>query len=413
MSKRVNSPELRFKEFSGEWEEKKLGEIIILMQSGLSRLLSNNDIGIPVIRSNNLINGKIDTKDIKYWYKNDTQGADNSNYFLQDNDILVNFINSIAQIGKVALYKNTLNRNVIFTTNLMRLQFKDIVDFTYIFYFFNTTRYKNYIYSITKPAVNQASFTTKDFNMLIVPLPKKQEQQKIASFLTTIDTKIEQFSKKVELQEQYKKGVMQKIFSQEIRFKKDDRNYFSEWEEMQLKDFLILTLREVSKPKENYLAIGVRSHCKGTFQKPNSEPHKIAMDKLYKVKEHDLIVSITFAWESAIAIVKKSDEGGLVSHRFPTYTFKKDKVIVEFFKYVIFQKKFRFMLDLISPGGAGRNRVMSKKDFLKLKWILPPIEEQTKIANFLSTLDEQIDSTKKQLAKIKEFKKGLLQRMFV
>jgi type I restriction enzyme S subunit len=172
-------------------------------------------------------------------------------------------------------------------------------------------------------------------------------------------------------------------------------------------------LREVPKPNINYLAIGVRSHCKGTFQKPDSEPHKIAMDKLYQVKENDLIVSITFAWESAIAIVKKEDENGLVSHRFPTYTFNKKVAIVDFFRYVIIQKKFRFMLDLISPGGAGRNRVMSKKDFLKLKWNMPCVEEQNKIANFLSSIDTKIEQTQKQLEKTKEFKKALLQQMFV
>ena len=134
-----------------------------------------------------------------------------------------------------------------------------------------------------------------------------------------IKSKKERKSRKEELLHQYKKGVIHKIFNKYIRFKSDDGSEFCEWEEYTLNDFLIPTLREVEKPKENYLAIGVRSHCKGTFKKPDSEPDKIAMDKLYIVKENDLIVNITFAWESAIAIVKKEDEGGLVSHRFPTY----------------------------------------------------------------------------------------------
>ena len=71
------------------------------------------------------------------------------------------------------------------------------------------------------------------------------------------------------------------------------------------------------------------------------------------------------------------------------------------------------MLDLISPGGAGRNRVMSKKDFLKLKLELPCIQEQTKIANFLSSIDKKIELTTKELNSTKEFKKALLQQMFV
>lgn len=246
-----------------------------------------------------------------------------------------------------------------------------------------------------------------------VNIPSKEEQNKISSFLLEINKKIDQLTKNEKLLQEYKKGVMQKIFNREIRFKKDDGSPFTQWQDFKLSNFLVPTLREMLKPKDKYLAIGIRSHCKGTFQKPNSDPDKIAMDKLYLVKENDLIVNITFAWEGAIAIVKKEDENGLVSHRFPTYTFKETITNSYFFQYIIIQKKFRFMLDLISPGGAGRNRVMSKKDFLQLKWKLPCIEEQTKIVNFLSSIDSKIEKVQNQLQLTKEFKKGLLQRMFV
>jgi type I restriction enzyme S subunit len=213
--------------------------------------------------------------------------------------------------------------------------------------------------------------------------------------------------------EQYKKGVTQKIFNQEIRFKNDNGNDFANWEEKKLETFLIPTLREVNKPDELYLAIGVRSHCKGTFQKPDSEPETIAMDKLYIVKENDLIVNITFAWEGAIAIVKKEDDGGLVSHRFPTYTFNRKISSHNFFRFVFTQKEFRSALDLISPGGAGRNRVLNKKDFLKINVKLPSIPEQEKIADFLSAIDGKIDFVNQQLKKTREYKRGLLQQMFV
>jgi type I restriction enzyme S subunit len=176
---------------------------------------------------------------------------------------------------------------------------------------------------------------------------------------------------------------------------------------------LIPTFREIPTPSKLYLAIGVRSHCRGTFQKPDSDPNAIAMDKLFVVKENDLIVNITFAWEGAIAMVKKRDDGGLVSHRFPTYTFDRSKVLSAFFKYVFVQKRFRYTLDLISPGGAGRNRVLSKKEFLKIKWTMPLIEEQKKIASFLETIDKKIEKVTNQLTQTQKFKKGLLQQMFV
>jgi len=239
------------------------------------------------------------------------------------------------------------------------------------------------------------------------------EQQKIDNFLSSVDKKIKQLTEKQSLLQQYKKGIMQKLFAQEICFKGEQGNDFPDWEEKSLAEVLTPKIREVNKPSEKYLAIGIRSHMKGTFQKPGFDPDDIAMEKLFVLKENDLVVNITFAWEGAIAIVKPEDDGGLVSHRFPTYTFKKDQATHEFFRHIIMQKRFKYMLDVISPGGAGRNRVLSKKEFLKLKWTLPSVAEQNKIALFLGELDKKIDFTRQQIEQTKTFKKGLLQQMFV
>lgn len=239
------------------------------------------------------------------------------------------------------------------------------------------------------------------------------EQKKIAAFLSAVDKKINQLKEKHTLLQQYKKGVMQQLFSQQIRFNDDNGNSFPDWQVKPLSELLTLKLREVKKPKGKYLAIGIRSHMKGTFQKPDFDPNSIAMEKLYVVRHNDLIVNITFAWEGAIAIVKAEDDGGLVSHRFPTYTFNKNQAIHEYFRHIILQKRFKYMLDLISPGGAGRNRVLSKKEFLKLKWNMPCVGEQIKIASFLDTLDKKINQVSEQIDQSEQFKKGLLQQMFV
>lgn len=262
-------------------------------------------------------------------------------------------------------------------------------------------------------ATGVPSLNTKGIYSVKSFYPSIPEQQKIAAFLAAVDKKIQQLTRKKELLQKYKKGLMQKIFSQEIRFKDDNGQEFPDWELKKLSDFLKLTLREVEKPDKEFLAIGIRSHCKGTFQKPNFHPEKIEMEKLYKVKEGDLVVNITFAWEGAIALVKAEDHDGLVSHRFPTYTFNESKVLKEFFKYVFVTNRFVFWLGMISPGGAGRNRVMNRKDFLKLKVMIPKLAEQKKISEFLISLDKKIALTDNQLAKAKEFKKGLLQQMFV
>lgn len=108
-----------------------------------------------------------------------------------------------------------------------------------------------------------------------------------------------------------------------------------EWGEKKLADVLSPAIREVDKPSSSYLALGIRSHGKGTFHKPNQAPEKNSMDRLYLVHRDDLLVNITFAWEGAIAIADNDDHGSHVSHRFPTYVFRASASMPAFFRYVI------------------------------------------------------------------------------
>ena len=186
----------------------------------------------------------------------------------------------------------------------------------------------------------------------------------------------------------------------------------SGWLEKPLSTFLTPIARDRVKPTEGYTGLGLRSHGKGTFLKELEDPAKNSMDVLYEVKREDLIVNITFAWEGAIAIAGSSDDGALVSHRFPTYTFSKDRVLPEFFKFKIVDKQFVYKLGLISPGGAGRNRVMNKTDFLKLKVVLPSTDEQQKIAECLDSADALIAAQGRKVEALRAHKKGLMQQLF-
>lgn len=254
-----------------------------------------------------------------------------------------------------------------------------------------------------QPLVSQGPIYNQELSF-----PPFYEQQAVVKILESSDRLIEELQLFIEQKQKQKKALMQRLLTGKHRFSEFKGQ---KWKTYKLSDFLIPTFRDVDKPSENYLAIGVRSHCKGTFQKPDSEPDKIAMKTLYVVKKDDLIVNITFAWEGAIALVKAEDEGGLVSHRFPTYTFKTDRAIPEFFKYVITTKRFRYILDLISPGGAGRNRVLSKKEFVKIEWLMPSVEEQQKIAAVLNAADKEIDLLTQKLEAYQDQKKGLMQQL--
>lgn len=184
------------------------------------------------------------------------------------------------------------------------------------------------------------------------------------------------------------------------------------WEKRRLGDLVTQVIREVPKPSEPYYRISVRSHAKGTFHQKVDDPSEVAMDKLYIVKENDLIVNITFAWEHAIAVAKKEDDGLLVSHRFPTYRADENSDI-KFMHYLVSREYFRKKLEFISPGGAGRNRVLNKEDFLRISEVVPPtIEEQKNIGSFLAQIDNLITLHHSKLNNVKNLKAGLLQKMF-
>ena len=182
------------------------------------------------------------------------------------------------------------------------------------------------------------------------------------------------------------------------------------WELGSLKDILHLETRSVPKPDKPYWRLGLLSHAKGTFHELIENPETVQMDVLYQVKDKDLIVNITFAWEHAIALAGENDEGMLVSHRFPTYVFNK-KMSPEFFGAIVRQKWFKELLVNISPGGAGRNRVMSKSAFLKLPCFIPPYSEQQKIAEILDAYEKVIRLKENLLAEKRNQKKWLLENL--
>jgi len=285
---------------------------------------------------------------------------------------------------------------------------------------------------------------TNNIKDILIPLPPLPEQKKIAAILSAWDRAIEKTEELIKAKEKLKKGLMQKLLTGRVRFSEFVKNppnppllkgglekevksqeapftkgggaergglKNKDWYKISLKKCLKQVSRPIEKPMKPYYALGIRSHGKGTFIRHVEEYKNVMMDTLYQVKENDLIINITFAWEGAIALVKKSDEIGLVSHRFPTYEFNKSIIIPEFFKQIIITKRFVHMLGLISPGGAGRNRVLDKKDLLRLEIEIPLLEEQTRIASVLSTSDREIELLKKKLEDLKKQKKGLMQKL--
>jgi len=274
--------------------------------------------------------------------------------------------------------------------------------YQYLFSQFISKQFHQLLVGSNYPAINSS-----DVRRLKIPYPLLFERTKIGTILRTWDTAISQMQQLIVQLQQRNKGLTKQLLNGKIRLK----GFESKWKSIPLSNCLEYTPRMVPKPSTSFFALGIRSHGKGIFHKNDFEPEDLAMDTLFEVKENDLIVNITFAWELAIAIVGKDDSGGLVSHRFPTYTFKQENADVEFFRYLIVQKSFKYLLDLISPGGAGRNRVMSKKDFLKLEVTISNIKEQKAISAILNNATAELKLYQKEVAALQQQKKGLIQKL--
>lgn len=192
-----------------------------------------------------------------------------------------------------------------------------------------------------------------------------------------------------------------------LRFKE----FTGEWEEKTFRDIVSLNLVPVEKPNTDYVRLGIRSHCKGTFHELVKIEDLLEADKMFLVPKDNLILNITFAWEHAIAITDENDEGKYVSGRFPTFAFKKNEVPT-FYESIIRSKRMKYELGVASPGGAGRNRVLNKELFLDIPVKTTGFEEQTRIAEFVKCIDKKIENQKLVAESLENQKKGLMQKIF-
>lgn len=378
------------------WEVVRLKDIVVYSQSGLSRKLSNNDIGLPVIRSNNIKNNTIDFSEIKYWYKNDPQGTNTQNYVLQNNDILLNFINSLAQIGKCAIFINSLNRDTIFTTNIMRLKLNPtkITPYFYILQTLNE-RYLYYIGSIAKPAINQASFTSNDYKMYKISLPPITEQEKIAEILSAWDDGIEILEKLIEQKEISKKATMQKLFLEK-----------ESWKMMRF-DKIFKDFCKKNCPRERLLSAtqenGVipRDMLSGKVMSPEG-----SLDGYKLIEAGDFVISL------------RSFQGGLEYSKYrgilsPAYTVLKNIIDIDKDFYRHFFKSYKFIEKYLSISviGIRDGKQISYSDLSSVKIPYPPLEEQEKIGKILNCYDEELQLLNSKLEKLKDQKKGLMQKL--
>ena len=416
MEKQKNIPQLRFPEFEGEWEKKKLGEVMVEGKLGGNYENSEWNKGVPVIKMGNIGRGDINLSKVQYLPEEESFNEDD---ILNDGDLLFNTRNTLELVGKVSVWRKEMPF-ALYNSNIMRMKFNDQFEQTnrFLNVLFNTKKSIKQLRSFATGTTSVAAIYGRDLVSLKISYPSLTEQQKIASFFTAIDQKISQLKRKKTLLEQYKKGVMQKIFSQEVRFKGDNGQEFPKWEKKSLGEVLIehKTVNSENKFDEVFSVakhkgvINQIEHLGRSFSAKDISNYKI-------INPHDIVYTKSPTSDFPFGIIKQNLLGrsGVVS---PLYgVFKPETNALGFLLHNFFLSwinTYNYLNPLVQKGAKNTMNI-NNDDFLNGARIPVPVSEfeQTKIANFLSSIDDKINHTQKQIEKVEVWKKGLMQQMFV
>lgn len=400
-----NVPKLRFKEFCGEWEEKKLGEISSNIMYGLNSSAVEFDGENKYIRITDIneINGKFEPNPLT-----SPSGTLDDNFLVNENDIL--FARTGASVGKTYHY-NIKDGKLYFAGFLIRFHINK-ANSKFIYYHTLKKDYNKWI-ALTSMRTGQPGVNAEEYKNYKIKLPCLEEQEKIADFLSNVDKKISITEEKLDLFKEYKKGIMQKIFKQELRFKDSNGNDYPEWEEKRLEKFLI-EYNEKTTINNQYSTIS--STATGIYLQEEYFNRQIASSDNtgYKIlNKNQLVFSPQNLWLGNININLKYEKG-IVSPSYKIFDINENFILINYFKHILKTSRMLEKYKNASEQGASIvRRNLDMKQFLEIKIDLPCLEEQQKIADFLSSIDNKIDSLAAELENLKEFKKGLLQQMFV
>lgn len=166
------------------------------------------------------------------------------------------------------------------------------------------------------------------------------------------------------------------------------------------------------EPNRLYTQIGIRSHGKGLFHKEPVSGKELGKKRVFWVDEDLFVVNIVFAWEQAVAKTTKKELGTIASHRFPMFRPKSDLLDLDFMLLSFLTKRGKALLEIASPGGAGRNKTLGQEEFNRIKINVPCIKEQQKIAALHSAVDEKISQLVRKKELLLTYRKGLVQQIF-
>ncbi|HRN70547.1 MAG TPA: restriction endonuclease subunit S [Candidatus Woesebacteria bacterium] len=404
-----NTPKLRFPEFSEEWQFKSLNK---LAKKKLEK--NKTKIDLPVL-TNSATKGIVIQNE--YFDKNIVNFESTDVYYIVDiNDFIYNpRISNSAPVGPIK--RNKLVKGLM--SPLYTIFKLENIDTNFIEKYFDTSYWHKYIIHISNIGArhDRMNITDSDFFNLPIPFPETNEQKKIASLFTAIDEKISALQNKVELLKKYKKGVMQKIFSQKIRFKDENGKDYPKWEKKSIEDIFE---RITEKNKENNKNVLTISAQHGLINQEDFFNKSVAAKDLtnyYLLHKGDFAYNKSYSNGYPMGAIKKLNkyDKGIVSTLYICFRTKQN-YSQDFFEQYFNTGLQNREIEKIAQEGARNHGLLniSVVDFFKSIFLqVPSYKEQKIIADFLTKIDDKIVLEERKLEQAKLFKKSLLQQMFV
>ena len=394
-------PELRFKGFDGEWINKSMNDFTKINQ-GLQipiseRFDKKEDDNFFYITNEFLRKGA--TK--SYFIKNPSESV-----ICYEDDILMTRTGNTGQV--------VTGVHGAFHNNFFKIKFDNTCSKWFLYFFLTSHKTQHTILKLagtsTIPDLNHG-----DFYKIRLNIPSLPEQQKIASFLSAVDEKIQQLTRKKELLEQYKKGVMQQLFSGKLRFKDENGEEFADWKLRKMNE-LLFEHKLNSTGKEKVFSVSVHKglinqieHLGRVFAAKNTDNYNL-------VKPGDIVYTKSPTGSFPLGIIKQSkvNKDVIVSPLYGIFT--PETQGLGYMLNVYFESPINannYLASIIQKGAKNTINI-TNTTFLSKKMKLPVSkEEQNKIGNFLEQIDSKIESATQQITDTQTFKKGLLQKMFV
>jgi type I restriction enzyme S subunit len=403
----METPKLRFKEFDGDWDTSKIDKIASVTSGGTPSRANpeywNGDI--PWVTTS-LVDFNVIHSAEEFITK---EGVNNSSakLFPKDTILMAMYGQGITR-GKVAIL------GIEATTNqaCCAIKLKDGYETQFIFQ--NLMNRYDEIRDLSNDG-GQKNLSAGIIKDIEISIPSKEEQTKIATFLLAVDEKINHLTQKHQLLSQYKQGMMQKLFSQQIRFKADNGSEFGEWEDKRISE--IASYRRGSFPQPYGLPEWLNENGFPFVQVYDVADNMLLKDKT-KIKISQLAANQSvFAKTGTLIITLQGSIGRVAKMQYDAYV---DRTLLIFQSYSmpINTDYFKYALYLLfniekEKADGGIIKTITKETLSKFNIGIPCLEEQTKIANFLSAIDQKIEVTAQQIEQAKQWKKGLLQQMFV